>query len=48
MLGDLGSALKAIVSQRLLRTVHNTRVPAVEVMLNTKLVADLKSKAEKA
>jgi len=39
LLGDLGSALKAIVSQRLLRTVHNTRVPAVEVMLNTRLTA---------
>ena len=41
MLGDLGSALKAIVSQRLLRTVHNSRVPAVEVMLNTRLTAEL-------
>ncbi len=41
MLGDLGSALKAIVSQRLLRTVHNTRVPAVEVMLNTRLTSEL-------
>ncbi|MBE2262715.1 MAG: PilT/PilU family type 4a pilus ATPase [Burkholderiaceae bacterium] len=41
MLGDLASALKAIVSQRLLRTVHNTRVPAVEVMLNSRLIAEL-------
>jgi twitching motility protein PilU len=41
MLGDLGSALKAVVSQRLLRTVHNTRIPAVEVMLNTRLTAEL-------
>ena len=41
MLGDLGSALKAIVSQRLLRTVHNTRIPAVEVMLNTRLTSEL-------
>ena len=41
MLGDLGSALKAIVSQRLLRTVHNTRVPAVEVLLNSRLTAEL-------
>ena len=41
MLHDLGSALKAIVSQRLLRTVHNTRVPAVEVMLNSRLTAEL-------
>ncbi|MBA2672686.1 PilT/PilU family type 4a pilus ATPase [Ramlibacter sp.] len=41
MLGDLGAAMKAIVSQRLLRTVHGGRAPAVEVMLNTKLVAEL-------
>ncbi len=32
------AALKAIVSQRLLRTVAGSRAPAVEVMLNTKLV----------
>ncbi|MFN9727867.1 PilT/PilU family type 4a pilus ATPase [Acidovorax sp.] len=41
MLSDLASALKAILSQRLVRTVEGGRVPAVEVMLNTKLVADL-------
>jgi twitching motility protein PilU len=41
MLGDLSTALKAIVSQRLLRTVLNTRVPAVEVLLNSRLTADL-------
>ena len=41
MLGDLASALKAIVSQRLVRTKSGQRVPAVEVMLNTKFVADL-------
>ncbi|MBS0294590.1 MAG: PilT/PilU family type 4a pilus ATPase [Proteobacteria bacterium] len=41
MLGDLASALKAIVSQRLVRTKAGDRVPAMEVMLNTKLVADL-------
>ncbi|HQQ70472.1 MAG TPA: PilT/PilU family type 4a pilus ATPase [Alicycliphilus sp.] len=41
MLGDLASALKAIVSQRLVRTKAGERVPAAEVMLNTKLVADL-------
>jgi twitching motility protein PilU len=40
MLGDLAAALRAIVSQRLLRTLNNTRTPAVEVMLNTRLVAD--------
>ena len=41
MLGDLASALKAIVSQRLLRTVAGGRTPAVEVMLNTKLISEL-------
>ncbi len=41
MLGDLAAALKAIVSQRLLRTVAETRTPAVEIMLNTKLVSEM-------
>ncbi|MBS0610356.1 MAG: Flp pilus assembly complex ATPase component TadA, partial [Proteobacteria bacterium] len=41
MLGDLASALKAIISQRLVRTKAGERVPAMEVMLNTKLVSDL-------
>jgi twitching motility protein PilU len=45
MLGDLAAALKAVVSQRLLRTVHGSRAPAVEVMLNTKLVSELIEKA---
>ncbi|MFV0679440.1 PilT/PilU family type 4a pilus ATPase [Ottowia sp.] len=46
LLGDLSSALKAIVSQRLVRTVDGGRVPAVEVMLNTKLVAELIEKSD--
>ena len=46
MLGDLASSLKAIVSQRLVRTMEGARVPAVEVMLNTKLVADLVEKGD--
>jgi len=46
MLGDLAAALKAIVSQRLIRTVSGGRAPAVEVMLNTKLVADLIEKGD--
>jgi twitching motility protein PilU len=46
MLGDLAAALKAIVSQRLLRTVHGTRTPAVEIMLNTKLIAELVEKGD--
>jgi len=46
MLGDLAAALKAVVSQRLLRTIHGGRAPAVEVMLNTKLVAELIEKGD--
>ena len=46
MLGDLASALKAVVSQRLVRTVDGGRVPAVEVMLNTKLVSELVEKGD--
>ena len=45
-LGDLASALKAVVSQRLVRTPAGERVPAVEVMLNTKLVAELIEKSD--
>ena len=46
MLGDLSAAMKAIVSQRLLRTQDGSRVPAVEVMLNTKLVSELIEKGD--
>ena len=46
MLGDLASALKAVVSQRLLRTQDGNQVPAVEVMLNTKFVAELIEKGD--
>ncbi|MBT9506595.1 PilT/PilU family type 4a pilus ATPase [Rhodoferax sp.] len=46
MLGDLAAAMKAIVSQRLLRTMAGGRVPAVEIMLNTKLVSELIEKGD--
>jgi twitching motility protein PilU len=46
LLGDLASALRAIVSQRLLRTPVGKRMPAVEVMLNTALICDLIQKAD--
>ena len=46
MLGDLASATKAIVSQRLLRNQSGSRTPAVEVMLNTKLVSELIGKGD--
>ncbi|MDO9438536.1 PilT/PilU family type 4a pilus ATPase [Hydrogenophaga sp.] len=46
LLGDLAAALRAIVSQRLLRTHTGGRVPAMEVMLNTSLIADLIQKGD--
>ncbi|MBD7961943.1 MULTISPECIES: PilT/PilU family type 4a pilus ATPase [Comamonas] len=46
MLGDLSSSLKAVVTQRLLRTPSGNRVPAVEVLLNTKLVSELIEKGD--
>ena len=41
LLSDLSAGLRAIVSQRLLRANSGGRVPAVEVLLNTKLIAEL-------
>ena len=46
LLGDLAAALKSIVSQRLIPTVEGARIPAVEVLLNTKLVGDLIEKSD--
>ena len=46
LLSDLASGLKAIVSQRLLRANAGGRVPAVEVLLNTKLVAEMIEKGD--
>ncbi len=46
LLGDMAAALSAIVSQRLLRTVDGNLTPAVEVLLNTKLVAELVEKGD--
>jgi twitching motility protein PilU len=41
LLSDLASGLRSIVSQRLIRAKAGGRVPAVEVMLNTKLMSEL-------
>ncbi|MEY2860727.1 MAG: hypothetical protein RL392_1185 [Pseudomonadota bacterium] len=41
MLDDLATSLKAVVSQRLLRSTTGARIPAVEVLVNTKLVEDM-------
>ena len=46
MLTDLSSSLRAVVTQRLVRTVEGGRLPAVEVLLNTKLVSELIEKAD--
>ncbi len=46
LLGDLGGALRAIVAQRLLRTPDGARMPALEVLLNTALVAELIGKGD--
>ncbi|MBV8621335.1 MAG: PilT/PilU family type 4a pilus ATPase [Curvibacter sp.] len=46
LLVDLSSALKAVVSQRLLRCTQGGRIPACELLRNTKLVADLVEKGD--
>ena len=46
LLSDLASGLAAVISQRLLRTVDDARVPACEVLLNTKLVSELIEKGD--
>ena len=46
LLSDLAAGLKAIVSQRLLRATAGGRLPAVEVMLNSKLVSEMVEKGD--
>jgi len=41
MLGDLASALRAVISQRLVKSVSGKRTAAIEVMLNTQLVSEM-------
>jgi len=41
LLSDLSSGLKAIVSQRLIKSTAGGRVPAVEVLLNSQLVSEM-------
>jgi twitching motility protein PilU len=41
LLADLSIALRCIISQRLVRAVDGARVPAVEVLLNTKHIQEL-------
>ncbi|HSI48026.1 MAG TPA: PilT/PilU family type 4a pilus ATPase [Ideonella sp.] len=46
LLADLGAALNAIVSQRLLRSMQGGRIPAVEVLQNSKLVSEMIEKGD--
>ncbi|MEQ1808143.1 MAG: PilT/PilU family type 4a pilus ATPase [Burkholderiaceae bacterium] len=41
LLADLAAGLRAVISQRLVRSAGGGRIPAVEVMLNTQLVSEL-------
>ena len=46
MLGDLGAALRAVVTQRLVRQPDGRRIPAAEIMMNTKLVTEMIEKGD--
>jgi twitching motility protein PilU len=46
LLQDLSVSLKAVISQRLIKTVDGARIPAVEVLLNTRNVQELIEKGE--
>jgi twitching motility protein PilU len=46
LLLDLASAIKAVISQRLVRSISGGRCPAVEIMLNTRYVAELIEKGD--
>jgi twitching motility protein PilU len=41
LLSDLSIGLRAIISQRLVRNKHGEQQPAVEILLNTSLIAEL-------
>ncbi len=41
VLSDLSMCLRAVISQRLVRGLDGKQVPAVEVLINTSLIADL-------
>ncbi|HET7400261.1 MAG TPA: PilT/PilU family type 4a pilus ATPase [Usitatibacter sp.] len=46
LLQDLSVSLKAVISQRLVKTVEGGRIPAVEVLLNTRNIQELIEKGE--
>ncbi len=41
VLSDLSTCLRAVISQRLVRNMHGKLVPAVEVLINSSLIADM-------
>ena len=41
VLADLSMCLRAVISQRLVRNVEGKLIPAVEILLNTSLIADM-------
>ena len=41
VLADLSMCLRAVISQRLVRDVQGKQIPAVEILLNTSLIADM-------
>ena len=46
LLLDMATTLRAVVSQRLIRSTRGGRIPAVEIMRNTQFVSDLIEKGE--
>ena len=46
VLSDLAIGIRCVISQRLVRTGDGRRVPAVEVMLNTKFIQELINKGD--
>jgi twitching motility protein PilU len=46
LLLDLAAALQAVISLRLVRTKTGARVPAVEILLNTRNISELIEKGE--
>ncbi len=46
LLQDLSVSLRAVISQRLVKTVEGKRIPAVEVLLNTRNIQELIEKGE--
>jgi len=46
LLQDLAATLKCVISQRLIKNVKNTRSAAIEIMLNSRYIAELIEKGE--